>query len=194
MVNETQLSMLARVQHTQVGHSWNEFADMYDGMIQRWLQRHGVQAQDADDIRQEVMTVVLRRIGSFEHNGRPGAFRAWLKSITSNCLRDFWKKKNRRAIGGPDLGEMAAQLEDESSDQSLLWNAEHDRYIVDHLLEEISQRLSEKSVTIFRRVAIDQEPADVVAEDLGMKLGAVRVAQHRVLNALKEAGEGLIDY
>lgn len=192
MANETQLSMLARVQQTQVGQSWNEFAQMYDGMIQGWLARHGVQAQDADDIRQEVMTIVLRKIGDFEHNGRPGAFRAWLKSITSNCLRDFWKK-NRRAIGGPDLGEMAAQLEDDSSDQSLLWNAEHDRYIINHLLAEISQRLSEKSVSIFRRIAISEEPAEAVAQDLAMTLGAVRVAQHRVLKALKEAGEGLVE-
>ena len=193
MANETHLSMLARVQQTSIGHSWNEFSDMYDGMVQGWLRRQNVQAQDADDIRQEVMTVVLRKIGDFRHNGRPGAFRAWLKSITSNCLRDFWKKKNRSTISGPDLGEMAAQLEDDSSNQSMLWNAEHDRYIINHLLNDISERMSEKSVTIFRRVAINQEPAEAVAEDLQMTLGAVRVAQHRVLKALKEAGEGLIE-
>ncbi|MEM1069689.1 MAG: sigma-70 family RNA polymerase sigma factor [Planctomycetota bacterium] len=194
MANETQLSMLARVQQTTVGQSWNEFAELYDGMIHGWLARQGVQSQDADDIRQEVMTVVLRRIGGFEHNGREGAFRAWLKMITSNCLRDFWKKKSRRGGGGPDLGEMAAQLEDESSNLSSRWDAEHDRYVLNHLLDQISERLSEKSVQIFRRVAVEQESAESVANDLGMKLGAVRVAQHRVLNALKEAGEGLIDY
>ena len=193
MVNETQLSMLARVQQTTVGESWSEFAHMYDGMIQGWLHRQGVQAQDADDIRQEVMTIVLRKIGEFEHSGRTGAFRAWLKTITSNCLRDFWKKKKRRAPGGPDLAEMAAQLEDESSRQSVMWNAEHDRYIIDHLLDQISRRLSEKSVTVFRRVSLKQEPIEAVAKDLGMTVGAVRVAQHRVLNALKDAGEGLIE-
>lgn len=193
MAGETQLSMLARVQQTQVGESWGEFAQMYDGMIQGWLVRQGVQQQDADDIRQEVMTIVLRRIGDFEHNGRTGAFRAWLKTITSNSLRDFWKKKNRQAGGGPDLGEMAAQLEDGSSDQSVMWNAEHDRYVINHLLDQISQRMSDQSVTVFRRIVIDEESAEDVAADLGMKLGAARVAQHRVLNALKEAGTGLIE-
>ncbi len=193
MAGETQLSMLARVQQTHVGESWGEFAQMYDGMIQGWLVRQGVQQQDADDIRQEVMTIVLRRIGDFEHNGRTGAFRSWLKTITSNCLRDFWKKKNRQAAGGPDLGEMAAQLEDGSSDQSVMWDAEHDRYVINHLLDQISQRMSDQSVTVFRRIVIDEESAEEVAADLGMKLGAARVAQHRVLNALKEAGTGLIE-
>ena len=83
MANETRLSILARVQETTFGDSWSEFSAMYDDLIKGWLYRRGVQAQDADDIRQEVMTVVLRRIGSFEHNGRTGAFRAWLRMITS---------------------------------------------------------------------------------------------------------------
>lgn len=176
-----------------MGQSWNEFSKMYDGMIQGWLYRQGVQSQDADDIRQEVMTIVLRRIGDFSHNGRTGAFRSWLKSITSNCLRDFWRKNKNRAVGGPDLAEMAAQLEDSCSNQSILWDTEHDRYVINHLLEQISQRLSDKSVTVFRRIVIEEQPAEDVAADLGMKLGAARVAQHRVLNALKEAGAGLID-
>lgn len=193
MSNETRLSILARVQQTSVGESWTEFSALYDELIKGWLHRQGVQAQDADDIRQEVMTVVLRRIGSFEHNGRTGAFRAWLRTITSNCLRDHWKKSKRRGSGGPNLMEMAAQLEDNSSQQSMLWNAEHDRYVLNHLLTQIGERFSEKSVTIFRRIVIDQEEAGDVAKDMDMTLGAVRVAQHRVLKALKESGAGLIE-
>ena len=163
MANETHLSMLARVQETQFGTSWNEFTEMYDGMIQGWLFRQGVQPQDADDIRQEVLTIVLREIPRFEHNGRTGAFRAWLKAITSNCLRDFWRKSKRRSPGGPDLAEVAAQLEDSSSRQSILWDAEHDRHVIHFLLDQISTRLSEQSVTVFRRIVIDQESAEVIA-------------------------------
>ena len=193
MVNQTRVSLLGRVQETTAGQSWDEFSEMYDGLIQGWLYRQGVQSQDADDIRQEVMTIVLRRIGQFEHNGRVGAFRAWLKSITSNCLRDHWRKMKHRAGGGPDLGELAYQLEDDASRQSILWNAEHDRYVLDVLLSKVSDRLSEKSVTVFRRIVLDQESAEEVASDLGMTLGAARVAQHRVLKALKESGDGLIE-
>lgn len=194
MANETHLSLLARVQETTFGSSWNEFSAMYDGLIQGWLHRQGVQPQDADDIRQEVMTIVLRQIGKFEHNGRTGAFRAWLKAITSNCLRDHWKKRKRNAGGGPDLGEMAAQLEDDASRQSLMWNAEHDRYVLNHLLDSIGERMSEKSVTAFRRLVLEEEDAATVAADLEMTVGAARVAQHRVLKALKESGSGLLDY
>jgi len=194
MSDPTRLSILARVQETTVGDSWVEFSELYEGLIHRWLDRQGVLTQDADDIRQEVMTIVLRLIGKFEHNGRTGAFRAWLRSITANCLRDFWRTRKRQADqAGPDLDAIASQLEDETSSQSLIWNAEHDRYVINHLLQEIGQRLTPKSVTVFRRVAIAEEDAQSVADDLGMTLGAVRVAQHRVLKALKEVASGLVD-
>ena len=45
MANETHLSLLARVQETTFGSSWNEFSAMYDGLIQGWLHRQGVQSE-----------------------------------------------------------------------------------------------------------------------------------------------------
>jgi len=185
--------MLDRVRETTEGESWTEFSAMYDGMIHSWLRRHGLQEQDADDVRQEVMTNVFRSIGRFEHNGRPGAFRAWLRTVTSNCLREFWRKNQRRVVGNPDLGELADQLEDDQSRLRLHWNAEHDRYVLDHMLEQLTGRFSEQSVAAFRRIVLNQEHADQVAADLGIKLGAARMAQHRVLKALKVLGQGLID-
>ena len=149
--------------------------------------------EGVDDIQQEVLQILFKELPRFEHNGRTGAFRAWLKAITSNCLRDHWKKSKRRAPGGPDLGELAAQLEDDSSRQSILWNAEHDQYILNNLLDQISLRMSEKSVDVFRRIVVEQEAAEDVAADLQMTVGAARVAQHRVLKALKEVGAGLIE-
>ena len=95
--------------------------------------------------------------------------------------------------GGPDLGELAAQIEDDSSRQSIMWNAEHDRHVLNHLLGKISERLSEKSVTVFQRIAVNEENAEKVAEELGMTVGAARVAQHRVLRALKELASDLIE-
>ena len=59
MVNQTRVSLLGRVQETTAGQSWSEFSEMYDGLIQGWLYRQGVQSQDADDIRQEVMTKMV---------------------------------------------------------------------------------------------------------------------------------------
>ena len=76
---------------------------------------------------------------------------------------------------------------------TLLWDIEHDRFVLNNLLELVARRLSERSVCVFRKIVIREEKAKDVAAELGMTLGAVRVAQHRVLKALKEEGAGLIE-
>lgn len=188
---ETRLTLLARVKDSTEGDSWGDFSQIYDGWIRNWLERQGIQPQDIDDICQEVMSIVLREIKNFEHNGRTGALRAWLRNVTSNRLKEFRRKSNK--FDGPDFTRLAQQLEDKRSRLTLLWDVEHDRFVLNHLLALVARRLSERSVAAFRKVVIREEPARDVAAELGMTLGAVRVAQHRVLQALKQEGAGLIE-
>lgn len=42
--------------------------------------------QDADDVLQEVLAVVVRRIPEFHRGPRVGAFRAWGRTITVNAV------------------------------------------------------------------------------------------------------------
>lgn len=194
MKDITSVSLIARARDSQDKDSWDEFAGLYGELIRRWLSLQGVQSPDADDVVQEVMSYVFRALSSFEHNGRPGAFRNWLRQVTSNRLREFWRAKKRQAAGGgPDLGEVAEQLADEHSGVSRVWREEYNHYVVGHLLSIVAERFQESSVKAFKRVVLDQRPAKEVADELGMSLGAVRVAQSRVLGALRELGEGLID-
>ena len=69
MPNQTSVSLLYRVRNQEDRQSWNEFAELYYGLVHSWLRRQGVQDPDADDVVQEVMTYVCGEIGNFEHNG-----------------------------------------------------------------------------------------------------------------------------
>lgn len=197
MGEATRITLLERVRQTQTGDSWAEFASVYDALIFAWLRRQSIGDADALDIRQEVMQTVIQEIGRFDHNGRPGAFRNWLRQITANRMRRLWQQRQRRAAtsgsGGADLAALADQLDDDSSRLTHVWDADHDRFVLNRLLGLLAGRFSPKSLAAFRRLAISQEPPDAVAADLGMTIGAARVAQHRVLKALKELGEGLVD-
>lgn len=195
MSEATRITLLDRVRQTQSGDSWDEFVAVYDALILAWLRQQAITDADADDIRQEVMQTVVQEIGRFDHNGRRGAFRNWLRRITANRMRRLWQKRQRRPgdSTGADIGDLANQLEDDASRLTHVWEADHDRFVLNRLLGMLTGRFSQKSLAAFRRLAIGQEDAERVARDLGMTIGAARVAQHRVLRALKELGEGLID-
>jgi DNA-directed RNA polymerase specialized sigma24 family protein len=138
---------------------------------------------------------VNSEIGEFEHNGREGAFRNWLRQITANRMRRLWQKKSSKAIdeSGTNIGVLGEQLADSKSRLTLVWETQHNQFVVNQLMTRLTKRFTDTHLSAFRRIVLQEEPAQKVADDYDMTLGAVRVVQHRVLRALRELGQGLID-
>ncbi len=195
MIDQTRLSLLERVRETSTGESWTEFIEVYGPLIRGWLVSQGVQQQDADDVQQEVLTMLAEKISTFRHNGRRGAFRTWLRRVTVNRLRQHWQARQRNpgAHAGPDLSELAHELADDTSRITLFWDKQHDRFVLEHLLKTLENRFQQKSMSAFRQIVLLERPAREVALELGMSLGSVRVAQHRILRALQDCGRGILD-
>lgn len=194
-MQSTHISLLARAKEEMGGATWQEFFDLYSSMIDAWLRRRGLQAQDVEDVRQEVMTVVIRELPNFEHNGRTGAFRNWLRTATANRLRQFWRERSRRKDGADHayLAEMADQLEDAHSQLSQVWQKEHDAFVLTRLLVQVESDFRPSTVEAFRKVALGGQDAEKVAAELQMSVNAIRIAQSRVLRSLRQVAAGLVD-
>src|SRR5262249_7484087 len=137
-MDETSVSLLERLRHQPAAADWQRLVELYTPLIRAWLRRHAPQLRDVDDVVQDVLTVVVRRLPECEHQ-RTGSFRRWLKSITVNCLRDHWKRQRHRPVGtgDSDFLDLLQQLEDPRSEPSRLWDEEHDRHVAQRLLEMI---------------------------------------------------------
>src|SRR5690348_7180512 len=136
---ETSLSLLEQIQQQPSAPAWQQLVTLYTPLIRIWLQRYDVPAHDTDDLTQEVLTAMVRELPGFQHNLRRGALRRWLRIITVNRLRTYWRARDHRpaAVGGSAMDEALAQLEDPASRLSQLWDEEHDRHILGQLLERI---------------------------------------------------------
>ncbi|MBY0231582.1 MAG: sigma-70 family RNA polymerase sigma factor [Gemmataceae bacterium] len=164
--------------------------ELYTPLIKAWLARMGLTGQDADDVTQNVMMVLVRRMGDFERQPRPGAFRRWLRTITANCLRDFWRAERSRPRA--DWSALVEQMEGESG-LSALWDREHDQHVTRQLLDLIRPAFEPNTWEAFRRTALAGESPSEVAASLGMTVNAVFIARSRVLGRLRQEGTGLID-
>jgi RNA polymerase sigma-70 factor (ECF subfamily) len=164
-------------------------------LIRGWIYSYGIRGADADDLVQEVLTVVSQELSKFNHNERTGAFRNWLRKILVHRLQNYWRARNKHpsARGGSDLVDQLKQLEDDGSGLSRIWNEQHDRDVMARLMELVRSRFQPKTWEAFHRQMLDgQKPAEVAAE-LGMTLGSVYMARNRVLTALRGEAEGLVD-
>jgi len=191
----TSASLLDRLHGPADPTAWDRLTAVYSPLIRGWLRKQNVRDDDAEDLVQEVLVVVVRRFPDFEHNGRTGAFRAWLRMIAVNVSRDFWKARRLRpaVVGGSDFGAVLDRLADPTDDLSREWDKEHDLFVARRLLEILRPQFEEKTWTAFERFALKGEAAAEVAKDLGITSNAVFIAKSRVLARLREEAAGLLD-
>ena len=194
-MNETSLSLLDCVRRDGEHEAWQRLFSIYTPMLQAWMLRYDLQASDADDLVQEVLAVVVREVATFEHNGRSGAFRNWLKTILINRLRNFWRQRKYRpqVSGGSDFQTHLQQLEDPASGLSDAWNREHDRVVLAQLWDLVGPHFSEQTRHAFRQHVIEGSAAADVAAELDTTVNAVLIAKSRVLTQLRQQGRGLLD-
>ncbi len=194
-VATTSASLLERLQQDPRSPEWDRLVEMYAPLIRSWLKRHALMASDSEDLVQDVLTVVVRRLPEFQHNQRVGAFRTWLRTITVNCLRDFWRSKKYRpsATGDSDFNAFLQQLADPLSDLTQSWNHEHDQHVVGRILDQLRPSFEERTWKAFERFAMEGASAATVAEELGLTTNAVFIAKSRVLSRLRQEAAGLIE-
>ena len=190
-MNETPLSLLERLRHQPDETSWRRLTDLYVPLVHRWLDRQGLPPADADDLTQEILLVILREVADFDHSGRKGAFRTWLRTIVVHRLRGYWRSKQARPEQAVE--EELERLADPESSLSRLWDKEHDDFVLRRLLELIEPEFSPAAWHAFRRQSVDGLTASQAAAELGVSPNAVLIAKSRVLRRLRQEAVGLID-
>jgi RNA polymerase sigma-70 factor (ECF subfamily) len=83
---ETPVSLLDRVRRGDT-IAWAEFSAQYSVMLRSWCLNWGLQSADADDLIQDTLLIVFRRIAEFRRRGA-GSFRSWIRTIAWRCWCD----------------------------------------------------------------------------------------------------------
>jgi RNA polymerase sigma-70 factor (ECF subfamily) len=191
---DTSGTLLGRLTGSPTDDDWRRLDELYRPLLRGWVARAGVPASDADDLVQDVLLVVFRKIAKFEWRGQ-GAFRAWLRAILAHELRDYFRGQKNRPIatGGSDFQSWLDELESRDSALSRLLDREHDEHVVASLLQTVQGDFAPMTWQAFLRHVQEGEPAGQVAEALGLSLNSVLLAKSRVLKRLRQEAAGLVE-
>jgi len=188
----TPLTLLERLCANPDDASWASWVSLYNPWLERVLRHAGVADGDVDDLRQEVLAVVVQEMPGFEHNGRAGAFRRWLRNIVVNRVRGFFRARQSTASRMTEqeswshVADPIAALED-------YWEREHDRHVMKELLALVEASFSRSTWLAFRRQVVDGLRAAAVAAELGISVNAALLAKSRVLARLRAEGRLLLN-
>jgi RNA polymerase sigma-70 factor, ECF subfamily len=193
-MNETRQSLLLRAREGDEG-AWADLSRLYKPLICGYLRRQKVPDAEQDDLVQEILLAIVDGLPTFEHSGRRGAFRAWLRAIAYNHSCNYWRSPARRTSTVSDTlaKETLARLEDPDHSLHKFWDEEHDQYVLRCLIDLIELDFEPATVRAFRRVALEGASGAEVAGELGITLAAVYASRSRVLKRLKEVAGGLLD-
>ena len=193
-MNETRQSLLLRAQ-TGETDAWKDLTDLYRPLILGWLNRQGVPARDLEDLSQDILLSVVKHLPTFEHSGRRGAFRSWLRTIVCSRTTDYWRAADpaTQASGGSGAAAALQQFADPDSDLNRQWDEEHDHYVVRRLLDLVEEVFEPTSLQAFRRLVLDGASGAETAKELGLSVMSVYKAKSRVLRRIRQVAEGLID-
>lgn len=181
-----------RLRRTDDAAAWQRLVDIYQPWLRAWLCAHILQPADVDDLVQDVLAILLRELPEFQHNGRKGAFRTWLRGTLLNRLREFRRQKPGLTLASS--GEWSLdQLADERSELSRQWDREYNQNVVNRLLLMIAADFEARTWQAFRAFVMEGRPAAEVAADLGMSVGAVWSAKSHVLKRLRQEAAELLD-
>src|SRR5579871_746021 len=127
-MDQTRQSLLLRAQ-TGEEQAWRDLTELYRPLIRGWLNRQGVPGGDLEDLSQDILVSVVKHLPDFQHSGRRGAFRAWLRTIVCSRTTDYWRAIDAGTRGQGGSGATAAlqDIADPESNLNRQWDDEHDR-------------------------------------------------------------------
>jgi RNA polymerase sigma factor (sigma-70 family) len=183
---DTSLTLLERLQkNPDDPQAWTLFIERYQPRIRGWCLTWGLQDSDADDVAQNVLVKLFAALRKFQYDPSR-SFRAWLKTVTQHAWIDFVAARRR------DPGQSACQIDtiaDSGEAQSDLERQIEDGFdleLFEIAMHRIKGRAKPAHWEAFHLTAIEGLSGADAAHKLGIPVGHVFVAKHRVQKLLQD--------
>lgn len=185
MIPDTSLGLLERLQREQFDEAaWQEFVSRYGEVLLHWARRWGADETDARDVTQDVLLSMVQYMRAF-HYDPLGSFRAWLKKVAYHALGKLRADQRRcAALGGSGATALFQSLL-ARDDLVILLERQAETELLDIAMQRVRSRVQPQTWEAFRLLALECQTGEAVAARLGVSLGSVYVARHKIKKMLQ---------
>jgi RNA polymerase sigma-70 factor (ECF subfamily) len=188
-MHTTPVSLLEQLRQPGSDASWDRFVRLYYPLIYDWARRAGAGPEDARDLVQDVLTILIRRMPEFEYDPSK-TFRGWLRTVTLNA----WRRQQRRATRLPIEVINLDEFDQSDAPPGLAFEeAEYRRLLVFRALQVMKTDFQPTTWRACWENVVECRPASDVASELGISVNSVYLAKARVLRRLHQELNGLLD-
>lgn len=185
----TRQSLLTRLKNVEDEEGWKAFFDTYWKLIYRTAVRAGLTDAEAQDVVQDTVLGVLRRMPAFQYDSEKGSFKAWLMRLTSWRIADQLRKR-QRDIAHRNPGTVGTDTVERVPDPvrklEANWDQEWEMNLVSAAIERVKRKVDAKQYQLFDLYVIKKWPVARVARALNVNAGRVYLAKHRIGHLIKK--------
>ena len=182
----TRTSLLRRLKHWEDQESWRDFFNTYWKLIYGTAVRAGLNDAEAQDVVQDTVIAVAKKIEDFKYDPELDSFKGWLLYLTRKRIALHYRKRERDRRGPARDSEAIALDELErvpdpaGVDLEAIWNAEWETSLADAALARVKEQVNPKQFQMFNFYVLKQWPVKEVANTLEVSAAQVYLAKHRI--------------
>ena len=189
----TRKSLLTRLKNWDDQQGWREFFDTYWKLIYSVALKAGFSDAEAQDVVQDTIITVARKMRNFHYDPKIGSFKAWLLLNTRSRIAERFRKKKlpiaERSFS-QDATSRTATVEriadPAGQDLDAVWDSEWKKSLMEQALEAVKKQVAPKQFQIFDLYVLQETPLETITRALGVSAGQVYLAKHRISQVLKE--------
>ena len=191
----TRESLLRRLTDCGDQASWQEFYSTYRDLLWRFALKAGCTETEADEVVQETVIAVARKLPEFKYEPAVCAFKTWLLNQTSWRVKDQLRKRPKvgQASSLSGAGKMPALLSDDrrtatveriadpaGNELEAVWDTEWQQTVLEVAMRRVKEQANLKECQMFDLYVLRGWPAREVARTLGVSVARVYLAKHRI--------------
>ena len=171
---------------------WQEFFDTYWKLIYSAARKSGLTDAEAQEVVQETVITVAKNIDKLKYDPAIGSFKGWLLQITRWRIADQFRKREPGNAKRPHSTDdrLTATIErvpdSRIVDLDAVWESSWRENLFEAAVARVKKKIEPKQFQIFDCYVRKEWSAQKVAERLGVNVGQVYLARHRVAALLKK--------
>jgi RNA polymerase sigma factor (sigma-70 family) len=189
----TRDSLLSRLKNWGDDESWRDFFNTYWKLVYGVALKAGLSEQEAEEVVQETVITVARRIPEFKYDPAVCSFKTWLLNLTRWRIVDQLRKRKSNSAA-PSIrsepGSRTATVECVADPAALnldaVWEREWEQQILEAAIQRVKLKVNPEHYQIFHLCVFKEWPVKKVATELGVSAAQVYLIRHRVGAVLKK--------
>src|SRR5262245_41671299 len=181
----TRDSLLSRLKDRQDADSWRDFFNTYWKLVYGVALKAGLTGEEAQEVVQETVITVARRIPEFKYDPAVCSFKTWLLNLTRWRIVDQIRRRQKPQAHLPGSDDPRISAIDQIPDPAgpgldAVWDAEWRQYLLGAAILAVKRRVDPEQYQIFHLCVFKDWSVQKVIRELGVSPARVYLAKHRV--------------